>query len=123
MRNIIEKSIAKFIKEIYGEDPEDACYDISELANAIASDIESKKEDVPSKPYMLLSTCERNTAIMRFQTYEDAYTQMKEEFEMFGGDEEAIEDSMAEIGEWYAWITDGNNHDNYDWQIFDLKNL
>lgn len=79
-----------------------------------------KGVDFP-KPFMLLSTCERNTAQMRFQTFEEAQEQMKKEFEMFGGDEEAIEDQMAEFGEWSAWITDGNNHDDYDWQIIDLR--
>lgn len=79
-----------------------------------------KGVDFP-KPFMLLSTCERNTAHMRFQTFEEAQEQMKKEFEIFGGDKKAIECQMAEIGEWSAWITDGNNHDNYDWQIIDLR--
>lgn len=43
MRDTIERAICEFIDKYYGESPEDACYDIEELANAIASDLEAEK--------------------------------------------------------------------------------
>ena len=74
-----------------------------------------------NKPFLLISICERDTYCKRYETYEEAYAKMKKEFEEAGGDDETIEDGMAEIKDKSAWITDGNNHDDYDWLIIDLR--
>lgn len=73
------------------------------------------------KRFMLITVIEREIKTERYATYEEAYDKMKNAFESFGGNKEMIEDEMAELGEWSAWITDGNNHDDYDWEIIDLQ--
>ena len=42
MRETIERAICEFIDKYYGESPEDACYNVEELANAIATELESE---------------------------------------------------------------------------------
>lgn len=73
------------------------------------------------KPFMLLSTCERETVHTRFQTLKEAQKQMQTEFESYGGNDEAVDNETAELEEMSAWLNDGNNDDNYDWLIIDLR--
>ena len=65
--------------------------------------------------FMLINVVEREIYTSVCDTYEDAFNQMKEEFEESGGS-----DYDGEIEDYYAYITDGNNHDNYDWKIVEI---
>ena len=70
---------------------------------------------------MLICVIERTIYTERFDTYEEAYDNMEKQFESYGGNNEKIESLEASLEKLSAWITEGNNHDNYDWEIIDLK--
>ena len=70
------------------------------------------------KIYILIECVERDIQGIKYDTFEEAHAAMEECYNeiinTYG-----YEDS--EITEWYAWINDGPNHDNYDWKIVDVK--
>ena len=71
--------------------------------------------------YMLISVIEREMGHEFFSTLKEAQEQMLVEFNQSCVDiEEQIEDEMAAFHEMSAWVTDGNNHDDYDWWIVKL---
>ena len=67
--------------------------------------------------YVLVSVIEREIFGEIYNTYDEAYKEMQKSYEWtlkHGGDD-------SYIGEWYAWVNDGPNHDNYDWKILGLE--
>ena len=83
--------------------------------------------DIPEEPartrnFMLISVRERIMTYSYYDTLEDAKQQMwNEALKSCDSLAEAIENEMAEVNEMSAWITDGNNHDDYDWWIVDQR--
>lgn len=77
--------------------------------------------------YILISVCEREIETSYYDSLESAQAQMHKEMIEAG----APEDIFVNDGEMYyfepeadygygtycGWVSDGNNHDNYDWLI------
>lgn len=72
------------------------------------------------KRYILISVVERNICVTLFSTLKETQNAMRDEFAKSGGDKDSIDDGMSEINDTSAWVTDGNNHDNYDWLIAEI---
>lgn len=73
------------------------------------------------KKYMLISIVEREMIYEFFDTLEDAQEEMKKQANNSCIDIiDYIHDQMAQINETDAWVTDGNNHDDYDWWIVEI---
>ena len=65
--------------------------------------------------YMLISCCERNISPPEFyDTYAEAWDEMNKQFKDVNVDDE------GECGDWEAFGST-KNHDNIDWQIFELE--
>lgn len=74
------------------------------------------------KRFMLVQVIERDMSYEFFDTLKEAQTEMRNQFYCSCYEpEEYIDDQMADIKEMSAWVTDGNNHDDYDWWIVDLQ--
>lgn len=81
--------------------------------------------------YMLISVIEREILIELFETKKEAQEKMREEIVRLAGIDEDIvaanpeylDLSDGEMGwsENCGFVTDGRNHDNYDWVIVDLE--
>jgi hypothetical protein len=70
--------------------------------------------------YLLISVFEREIYAELFNSFEDAQNKMQEEFNAHVRESQLgdiFEDNECYLGLNYAWITDGVNHDNYDWRI------
>lgn len=65
--------------------------------------------------YILVTVCDREILVEKFDTYEKAYHEMESAFNNL--DQRAV--SVSEINAWYAWA---NTDDyNFDWKIFELE--
>ena len=64
--------------------------------------------------YLLISTCDRETSVLQFNTYEEAYTEMQKQYE------EAGDAYGEELESYTAYKNDANNGSNYDWLIHTL---
>ena len=79
------------------------------------------------KKYMLISVCDREILVEQFDTYEEAFEQMKKEMIDFGRvAEEIFEETLYEdydcgFGPYCGYANDGNNHGDYDWRIVNLE--
>ena len=72
--------------------------------------------------YMLITIIERDMTYEFFNTLKEAQEQMQREVNNSCNDiEEYIADQMADINTMAAWVTDGNNHDDYDWYIVKIN--
>ena len=61
--------------------------------------------------YLLIEVIERDIVPYFFPTLEEAQTAMRQFYN------EAGQADMEEIGEYYAFKNEANNHDNFDWKI------
>ena len=81
------------------------------------------------KKYMLISVCDREILVEQFDTYEEAFEQMKKEMIDFGQVDEEIfkettyEDYDCGFGPYCGYANDGNNHGDYDWLIVNIKEV
>ena len=81
------------------------------------------------KKYMLISVCDREILVEQFDTYEEAFEQMKKEMIDFGRvDEEIFQESTYEdcdygFEPYYGYANNGNNHGDYDWRIVSLEEV
>lgn len=86
--------------------------------------IEQKKKEqsIFAPKYLLISTVERTSNTEFFETLEEAQAQMLKEFLESTNDDikEKEDDGDCAFHENDAWVSDGNNHDNYDWQIIEI---
>lgn len=73
--------------------------------------------------YLLISVFEREIMAEIFDTIEDAQNAMRREYNDHAREEqlENVNGDEWFIGTRFAYITDGINHDNYDWQICKIK--
>lgn len=68
------------------------------------------------KNTILIEVVEREINITRFETPKEARAEMKKRYGQIianGCDDSSISDTKA-------YITDAQNHDNYDWRIYEL---
>lgn len=78
--------------------------------------------------YMLISVVERDIQTEMFKNLGLAREEMRRQFTNAckGLVDDYIEDCMAELHDKYndiehfAWVTDGANHDDYDWKIIKI---
>lgn len=75
------------------------------------------------KKYILIAVAERDIFTEEFETLEKAQEEMRKQVIESCKDEleEYIDDDMACIKDMFAWVTDGLNHDDYDWKIIELN--
>lgn len=79
------------------------------------------------KKYMLISVCERDIMVERFDTLEEARQAMRDEMIDWGNVSEEIfaedhyEDDDCAFNGMSAYVTDGANHNNLDWLIVCLE--
>ena len=72
------------------------------------------------KKFVLVEVIEREISTPRFfDTYEEAYSKMKEYYNEAVNSEDCEEDKEldGELNQWDAWCENAN-HDNCDWKIF-----
>ena len=72
--------------------------------------------------YLLISVRERNITTEKFDILTEAQEEMWKQFKeaCHYNEQEVLSENRGELKETSAWITDGNNHDNYDWQIVEI---
>ena len=68
-------------------------------------------------PCILVSCIEREIVVQQFDYVEDARVEMRKQYLAAG----ECDPDYCRIEDNYAYKSDANNHDNYDWQIFPLK--
>ena len=75
------------------------------------------------KKYILIAVAERDIFTEEFETLEKAQEEMRKQVIESCDNElkEFIDDDMASIEDMFAWVTDGLNHDDYDWKIIELN--
>ena len=79
-------------------------------------------ENNEMKNFMLISVRDRIMTYSYYATIEEAHAAMTNEVKNSCYDlDEYIANEIAEIKETSAWVTNGNNHDNYDWWIVDQR--
>lgn len=90
-----------------------------------------------TKPFVLLSTADRETIITEYNTHEEAWAAMRDEFqkaascpleEFFRTDEVVQGRSYSaymegELSSDSAWLNDGPNHEDFDWQIIHIESV
>ncbi len=89
---------------------------------------------IENKEYLLISTADRESGIEGFDTYEEAWACMRNEMEKACGCPlneyfdvaEVLPKSRHEsddggISEASAWLNDGPNHADYDWEIIHVE--
>ena len=76
----------------------------------------TKEPQSKAGKYMLVEVVERGIEGIVYSTLEEAQSAMREAYE------ETVNNRAAEndISEWWAWVNDGPNHDNYDWKILEI---
>lgn len=77
--------------------------------------------------YMLITVIEREILTEQFETFEEAHNQMMKEFcEAAMVDPADCTEEESECDEefgyckWNAYVSDGLNHNNFDWIIVEL---
>lgn len=69
-----------------------------------------------AKRYMLVGVADREIVGTTYDTLEEARDEMKKAWQYVYDQK----DAHGEIDNWSAYITDGPNHDNYDWKIVEI---
>lgn len=115
------KTFEEFLNN-YTADETDDFYVYAKKHNAILEMDVAEEITVKKRNYMLISVWLRRMQYSYFDTLEDAQKEMWNEVFRCSNDlSAAIEDGTAEVNEMDAWITDGNNHNDYDWWIIDQR--
>lgn len=93
--------------------------------------------EIKGKPYILLSTADRETTITEYNTHQEAWAAMRDEFqkavscpleEFFRTDEVVQSRSYSaymdgELSADSAWLNDGPNHEDFDWKIIHIESV
>lgn len=80
------------------------------------------------KRFMLISVIENRIGVKRFDTYEEAHEEMmnrllaNSDLESEDCADEAYVNDDVGYDAYSAYVFDGENSDNYSWQIIDLFN-
>ena len=69
-----------------------------------------------AKRYMLVGVADREIVGTTYDTLEEARGEMQKAWQYVYDQK----DAHREIDNWSAYITDGPNHDNYDWKIVEI---
>lgn len=105
----------------YTADETDDFYVYAKKNNAIL-EMDLVMEGKQMKNFMLISVRDRIMSYSYYSTIEEAQAAMSNEAKNSCWNlDEYIADELAEINETSAWVTNGNNHDNYDWWIVDQR--
>lgn len=72
--------------------------------------------------FILIMVMDREIAVFRFRTREEARNEMRRQFIKAGGDIEENND-YASLNEDFAWVNEGVNHSDFDWKIIEVSKI
>ncbi len=73
--------------------------------------------DSSSGRYILVKVVDRDIAVTKYDTFDEAKGDMLSEFSKMV---DLSEGDSNKLGKMYAFIVNGFNHSDYDWAIFEL---